>query len=226
MGKVAMRALGLAGAALALSGCGVLGTSDAGGSAARSAVGAVGQEELIAAIQAFQGEVGLPANQPAPTLARATLQRLIQDMLIQVQADQMGVTVTQGQIDQGVAQLTAQQGGAAGLAQAAHASGLAVTQVPDLVRSNLLVAGIAEKLATDGDNSAGVMAVQQAITSLSQQSDVRVAPRYGVWDSATLSISTTSTVTQPEPPARMAPLPEVSPSAPEDAASPAASPNK
>jgi hypothetical protein len=224
MSKLAMRAAGLAGMALVLSGCAGLGNSDAGGAAARSSVGIVGQDQLIAAIQAFQTEVGLPANQPADTLAKSTLQRMVQDMLLQAQADRLGVKVTQAQIDDGLAKLAAQYGGASGLADAAHSSGLAVSEVPSLVRSNLLFAGISAKMSPGTDSTTGAAVVQNAVTALSDEANVTVAPRYGVWDDATLSIQATSTVTQSEPPAKMSPTPEASPSAPAESASPQANP--
>lgn len=223
-----VRVLSLAGAALLLAGCGASSSSDTGGgAAARTHVGDISQDELIAQIQAFQSEVGLPINQPAPGLARSTLERMLQDKLIKAKADELGLSATQADIDKGVATLTQQNGGAQGLADAAHSSGLAVTAVPDLVRSNVLVALIGDKLASGADNTTAVMAVQQAVIDLAARADVRVAPRYGVWQNDTLSISNTSTVTQASPSTEPTPAPpEAGTPAPEPTDAPSPSPSE
>ena len=84
--------LAVAGSVLTLGGCAGApqsgSGSNVGGSAARSDLLDIGQEELIAEVQAFQEDAGLPENQPAPGLARATLERMIQDQLIQARATQ------------------------------------------------------------------------------------------------------------------------------------------
>lgn len=219
--------LGLAGAALVLSGCSVLGADAAGGAASRSAVGGVSTEALVTQVQDFQNETGQPANAPAPGLARATLSRLVQEHLISVAAARAGVTVTPAQVDAEIAKLAAQNGGAEGLKQAATSSGIPSTAIPGVVRSNLLVAGLGQALAPGADQLGQLQATQTAITALSQDADVRVAPRYGIWDHQGLGITEASSVTTTLPSASAEPLPQepepdpaVDPAQPEASVSP------
>lgn len=216
--------LGLAGAALALSGCSVLGTDSAGGAASRSSVGGVSTEALVAQVQDFQNETGQPANAPAPGLARATLSRLVQEHLISVAAARAGVTVTPAQVDAEVAKLAAQNGGAEGLKQAALSSGIPTTAIPGVVRSNLLVAGLGEKLAPGENQLTQLQATQSAISTLSAEADVRVAPRYGIWDSQSLGIAEGSTVTTTPPLATPEPVPQEPEPDPAVSADPSVSP--
>lgn len=199
---VAVALAGMAGAALLLAGCSSpqASQSNAGGSAARSDVMDIGQDELVAQVQAFQAEINQPVNQPAPGLARATLERLIQDALIKAEAAKLDVRITPAAVANARAQLASQNGGEEQLVAAAHASGIPASAIDDVVRSNLMVSEIGKKLGTDGDTNGQLLAAQKAIGELAASVNVSVAPRYGVWDDATLSIKDTSTVTESKVP--------------------------
>ncbi len=89
-----------------------------------------------------------------------------------------------------MAELTEAQGGHDQLVQAALQAGIPESALPDVVRTNLLVA----RLSGSAGDQQGAPTVQQQISELSEALSVEVAPRYGTWDDATLSIVTGSPV--------------------------------
>jgi hypothetical protein len=193
MGRL-LAAAALGAAVLALTGCSGL---DAG-EAAVSDEFRVSQAEVDAEVRLALESVGQPTGQPPAGLASATTQRLVQDALFAAKAQELGVQVTPGDVEQGVAALAAQNGGQPALEDLARQSGLAPESIPDFVRTSLYFQGIATKLDPSGDATSQRDAARAALAEYSAQIDVQVAPRYGTWDDTQLSIVPGSAVvTQP-----------------------------
>jgi len=189
----AIAALGLS--VLALAGCSV-GES---GQAAVSDEFAITQAEVDAQVRAVLEQVGQPPGRPPGGLALATTQRLVQDALFAAKADELGISITDAQVQQGRAAFAEQYGGEEGLVQAAGQSGIPAGALDAFVRTNLAFTAISEALgARAGDQSVGMA----ALSELSEAIDVRVAPRYGTWDDAALQIVPGSTVVAPAQPAQ------------------------
>ena len=177
--------LALAGGVLALSGCSAV---DAGQAAVSEAF-RISQATVDAQASEVAVGLGQPASEPPAGLAAGITQRLVQNALLAVKAEELSYTPTPSELEQGMTELTEAQGGHDQLVQAALQAGIPESALPDVVRTNLLVARLS---GTAGDQ--GAATVQQQISELSEALNVEVAPRYGTWDDATLSIVTGSPV--------------------------------
>ena len=181
---------------LALSGCSV---------GADSMQAAASDEFTIsqAQVETQVGEVltGLeqPPGEPPAGLALAVTQRLVQDALSEAKAAEVGVAVTQAEIEQGISELAANNGGQAALEQAALQAGIPKSALGATIRTQLLLAKIGQQLAAGGDQTAQQAAATAELSAFSEAIDVRVSPRYGTWDDASLSITPGSTVSSPAP---------------------------
>ena len=194
MHRRAIAALGLG--VLALSGC----SADDSGQAAVSDTFRISQEQVAAEVGQVLEALGRPAEQPPAGLASETTQRLVQDELIAGRAAELGVEVTQGQVEKATAELATQNGGMSALEDAALQSGIPRESIDDVVRTRLLITGMGAALAEGGDGNAQSAAVQKSLVEYSAAIDVQVAPRYGTWDDETLSIKPGSSVVEPASP--------------------------
>lgn len=170
-------------AAWGLSGC-----ATQGGSAARTDAGDVSMATLAAAVADLQQAQQAPATKPAAGVATANLQRLVLEIVVAAQAEQLGATVTNSQVRRSVATLAAQNGGQAALEQLALQGAVGPAAIDDVVRTNLLVSAIGAKLAAKGSESEQLSAAQVALVQFSPTLHVSVAPRFGRWEDASLSI--------------------------------------
>jgi hypothetical protein len=167
----------LAGGILALSGCSA---ADAG-QAAVSDDFRISQATVDAQASEVADGLGDPPSQPPSGLAAAITQRLVQHALVQAKADDMGLTLSTAQIEQGMTDLTNAQGGHDQLIRAALQAGIPESALTSVVRTNLLIDMISK-------NQAEAVPVLQQIADLSRAAHVEVSPRYGTWDDATLTI--------------------------------------
>ena len=177
--------------ALALSGCAAM---DQAGQAAFSDSFRVPQSAVDEQVRQVLQSVAQPDAEPPEALALATIQRLVQDQLIEAKSTELGLEVTPAEVDRAVEQLVEQSGGPEALAQFALQQGIPQEAIKAQVRSNLLLSRIGPAVAKDGDAAAQQDATQQALTQLSQSIDLQVAPRYGTWDHALLAVNPTSPV--------------------------------
>jgi hypothetical protein len=191
MGRRVIAALGLG--VLVLSGCGAM---DAG-EAAVSDEFRISQADVDTEVRLVLEALGQPPAQPPEGLAAATTQRLVQDALFIAKAEELGVQVTQGQIETGLAELAAQNGGQEALEQAALQAGIAPESLDDFVRTGLLIREIGVKLDSAADATAQSELARAELVAYSEDIDVRVAPRYGTWDDAQLGIVPGSSVARP-----------------------------
>ena len=183
----------LAGGVLVLSGC----SSVDSGQAAVSDTFRISQAKVDAQASEVATGMGEPPAVPPPGLASAITQRLVQHALVEAQADKVGVSLTAAEVEQGMKDLTDAQGGHDQLIQAALQAGIPESQLTSVVRTNLLLTRMSTAAGGTSDDQATSADVQQQIVDLSEALDVRVSPRYGTWDSATLSIVSGSPVVAP-----------------------------
>ena len=187
-------ALGLA--VLALTGCSV---RDAG-QAAVSDEFTISQALVDSEVRAVLEQVDSPTGQPPAGLALATTQRLVQDALFAAKAEELGITVTDTEVEQGRAEFAAQYGGDQGLVDAAAQSGIPAGSLDAFVRSNLLFTKISEA-SPGGGAAAAQQAAREELGRFSEEIDLRVAPRYGTWSPVALEIVPGSDVVTPAEPA-------------------------
>jgi parvulin-like peptidyl-prolyl isomerase len=178
---------------LLLSGCSAVGS----GQAAISEEFQVSQADVDAEVRAALEGLGQPPGEPPSGWALATTQRLVRDALVQAKAADLGVQVTQAEIEQGVAGFAASYGGLEALEQAALQSGIPVEALDDFVRSALLVEEIGQVLEPSADAAAQQAATSAELAEYSDEIGLEVSPRYGTWNSETLEIVPGSTVAEP-----------------------------
>ncbi len=175
----------LAASVALLSGCG----TGVAGDAATSTAFRVGQDQVADDVAAVLQAQGMPTAEPPVGLAVANVQRLVQGAVIAAKAAELDIRVSDGQVDRARDDLAEERfGGIDGLRAAALQSGIPPEGLDDAVRSSLEVEAIGAALAPDGDAAARNAAAQQALAEYSDAIDVEVAPRYGTWDDATLTI--------------------------------------
>jgi hypothetical protein len=191
MGPRGIAAMGLG--VLVMSGCSQIGA----GQAAVSDEFRVSQADVDAEVRLVLEAIGQPAGQPPQGLARATAQRLVQDALAQAKADELGIEVTQGQVEAGAAALAEQNGGQEALEQAALQAGIAPESIEGFVRTSLLFQEIGMELDPGADAQVQATATGVALAEYAEQIDLRVASRYGAWDPASLAIVPGSAVAGP-----------------------------
>jgi hypothetical protein len=124
---------------------------------------------------------------PPADLALATTQRLVQDALAGAAAEDLGIEVTKGDVEDGLVALAEQNGGQEALEQAALQAGIPPESLEDFVRTNLRFQEIGATLGATGDP-------QAALAEYSDRIDLQVAPRYGTWDATQLVIVPGSSV--------------------------------
>ena len=136
---------------------------------------------------------------PARTVSYV-LQTLITNDLVMLAGAKEGVQVTPTEVAVQRATLQSQHGGKAGLDKLAAQQGIPPSQLDAILESNLIIQKLGKKLAPSGTAAQQQTAVRVYLTGLSAQLKTKVSPRYGTWDSTTLSIApVTNSVSTPAP---------------------------
>ncbi len=208
MGARTVAVLGLA--ALTLAGCSSV-IAERAGDAAHSDLFAVSQAEVDAEVRAFLIETQQDPGSPPPGLATATTQRLLSTDLMGARAAQLGVEVTQAQVDEGRAQFVEQFGGEEGLTQAAQGSGIPAGSLNTFIHTNLLFDAIGAKLTGQTDAATIRTAAAADLATFSEEIGLAVAPRYGTWSAQALQIGDGTPVTQAAPSAAATPADAATP---------------
>lgn len=179
-------------AVVALAGCGS--TPVLAGSAAIVGDTRISTDELSRLV-----EQGL-ADPAAGSLAadrvgyqRDVLGRLITSDVVKQAADRAGVTVEPGDVDAQYAALEQSVGGADALREQAGAAGLTLERVRELARTRALTLALGSELVPGPVDDPALEqqraeAVEQALTQTARDLTIRVNPRLGTWDGATLSV--------------------------------------
>jgi hypothetical protein len=169
---------------LALTGCG----ANQAGAAAVLGDQRISESQLNDQVQALLSAQGLTAEDASSELVTNTLDRMITSNLVEQLADREGIVVGQGEIDVIRLQYVAQAGGQAELDALLLQQGVLAADVDKVIKLNLQVSKIGEKLAPGVEPEVQGGAVFIAASELSVELGTEVAPRFGTWDPENLTI--------------------------------------
>jgi hypothetical protein len=184
-----VRATAAAAAALAavlLSGC----ASSLAGSASVVGGVAVSDRDVSVSVDELLAQVaGVEGAQPIDeaTATRVTVERYTRSLLFREAAAREGITVTQAEVDQIVAEtIEGQFGGDRVAFETALATQQAVpaSEVAEFARDFVVRTKVVEKIAPTGDTEA----ISDYLVRLSADIGVEVSPRFGTWDPANVSV--------------------------------------
>jgi hypothetical protein len=178
-------AVGLAIAGLALSACG---GAIAAGSAAVLGSQSISTSEVAEQLDELNSARGLPADTPNAAATASIVQRLVITNLVDQAADRLGVTVSDGAVDNELLLLESNAGGREALEQALLQSDIPPSTAVEQVRLSLLVRDMGVILDPSGDPQTQNTAVFEYVVALSEELDVTISPRFGTWDPASLSL--------------------------------------
>jgi hypothetical protein len=173
-------------AAVLLSGCASTQAGAAtvvGGVAVSDREVAESVEELLAQVAGVEGAEPLDEA----TATRVTVERYTRELLFAEGAAREGVTVTQAEVDDIIAQtVEGQFGGDRAAFEAALATQQAVpaSEVATFARDFVLRSKLVEKLSPSGDTEV----ISAYLEQLSADVGVEVSPRFGTWDPANVSL--------------------------------------
>jgi hypothetical protein len=146
------------------------------------------ETQLEADFVALDGALG--DQQPPATMDeinRNFISLFIRDRLITKAAADNGIVVNKALVAKLRRSLEQQIGSEEGLLQYAATQGIAPNQIWMVLRDSVLVTDLGAKLIggtnTDDQNAAG----SQYMVALAESMNIEVAPRFGVWDSASIS---------------------------------------
>lgn len=185
-----VRRLTLAAAALAtaasviLSGC----ANQEAGAAATFSDGRIAESDLTSAVAAVLEAKGQATTTPDLILVQQTLGRMITQRLVSELADREGVEISQGKLDEMRVNYEEQIGGPEALEQAFLQENVAPSQLEAVLRLQLQAQELGYVLNARGSAEEQGTAVFEAVSTLSEELDTTVSPRFGSWDPTTLSL--------------------------------------
>ena len=182
--RLILVAASVAAAAILLSACG----SQQAGAAATLGDTRISEQTLSAEVQAVLAAKGQPTTSVDESLPPELLRRLILIELVDELAAREGVVVTQGQIDEQLANYEAQAGDRAALENLFIEQGVAPSQIEAFVKLNIQAQQLGIALAPSGSAEEQGQAVSDAVIAISEELDTTVSPRYGTWDAAAISV--------------------------------------
>ncbi|MFE3886534.1 SurA N-terminal domain-containing protein [Streptomyces lydicus] len=115
-------------------------------------------------------------------LSLATLNGMIFDEVLARGAHDAGVTVTRRDVQRWRAQAEKQAGGAGRLKEMWLQQGIAPDEIDSMVRNQLLLDGVAQRLGADRGKPQGQQKLAQALAKTSRSMGIDVNPRFGKWD--------------------------------------------
>ncbi len=169
---------------LALSACG---TSSAGDAATMGSTG-IPDDALKEQVEEVLTAKGQPITTRDASLVQQTLGRMITIYLVDELSDREGVVVTDGQVDEQLANYDAQVGGREQVEQIFLEQNVAPSQLRSILQLQLQAQALGIKLDPRGSAEEQGQAVFSAASELSQELETTVSPRYGTWDPQTLSL--------------------------------------
>jgi hypothetical protein len=181
--RAALAALALA-ATIAVAGC----AAPEAGSAATLGDTRITEDELAAEVEGILAAQGLPLDTPDQALVSETLSRMVITELVGILADREGVEISQGRIDEQFLQYVSQAGDQASMEALFLQQNVAPESIPDVILVNLQIETLGTLIAPDAAFDEQGNAVFEAVAALSEELEVQTAPRFGTWDSATVSI--------------------------------------
>jgi hypothetical protein len=182
--RLVLGAAALAAAALVLSGCG----STSAGSAATVGDTRISEQQLTTQVTEVLEAKGQPVTATDTNLVAQTLGRMITVELVDRLAEREGVEVTQGQIDEAIANYAGQLGGRDKVEEAFVTENIAPSQLEWIIRLQLQAQALGIALDPTGSAEEQGQAVFDAASQLSADLETAVSPRYGTWDPAALAL--------------------------------------
>ena len=177
----------VAGALLAVTGL-LAACSATPGAAAVVGDARITEAQLGTTVDAILTAQDMPARSATTDLTVQTLNRMVTSELVNQLADDLGIVVSQSEVDQVLAAYDEQAGGRDQVENVFAQQGVAPSQIEPMVRVNLLAEAIGGQLVPSGTADEQNTAVVMAVIDFSDKIGVDVNPRFGVWESSGLSI--------------------------------------
>jgi peptidyl-prolyl cis-trans isomerase SurA len=185
--RLALVAVAVAAAALLLSGC----APQQAGSAATLGDSRISEQALTTEVEAILVAKGQPTTSKDQSLVTQTLGRMITMELVDRLAVREGVEITQGDIDEVLANYAGQVGGEQAVEDLFIQENVAPSQLESLIRLQLQAQELGIVLNPSGSAEEQGGAVFEAAGALSLELDTTVSPRYGTWDPSALALGPT-----------------------------------
>ncbi len=185
--RVAVAAAAIAATALLLTGC----AAQQAGSAATLGDSRISETALTTVVEEILVAKGQPVTAQDETLVTQTLGRMITMELIDRLAVREGVEITQGKIDEVLANYAGQVGGEQAVVDLFIQENVAPSQLESIIRLQLQAQDLGIALNPSGSAEEQGRAVFEAAGALSEELQTTVSPRYGTWDPATLALGPT-----------------------------------
>lgn len=183
--RIAFAAAALAtSAAVLLTGC----SNQEAGAAATFSNGRIAESDLTAAVTAVLAAKGQATTTPDLNLVQQTLGRMITQRLVSELAEQEGIEITQGKLDEMRVNYEEQIGSPEALEQAFLQENVAPSQLEAVLRLQLQAQELGYAYNPRGSADEQGMAVFEAVSAASEELDTTVNPRFGTWDASTLSL--------------------------------------
>lgn len=183
--RIAFAAAALAtSAAVLLTGC----SNQEAGAAATFSNGRIAESDLTAAVTAVLAAKGQATTTPDLSLVQQTLGRMITQRLVSELAEQEGIEITQGKLDEMRVNYEEQIGSPEALEQAFLQENVAPSQLEAVLRLQLQAQELGYAYNPRGSADEQGMAVFEAVSAASEELDTTVNPRFGTWDASTLSL--------------------------------------
>lgn len=181
--------LGLALASVALSACAGV---DQAGAAVVWDSGRITEDQLAEQVAVISAVDGVEVS---PQVTNEVVNFMAQGVLVNEAADQLGLSVTPGDVERATAEAIASNGGEEQLAAALAESDAEFEDftalVESLVKRDLLLEQIIGEIDPAGAELALSPAVLDYLVATSVAMDLNTNPRFGVWDPASLAAQLT-----------------------------------
>lgn len=156
------------------------------------------QSTLATTLAAFQAEPDVASQfqgaEGQRDLTRRVLRYLVQVQVLQEYAQERGITVSRGEVDQELASEVQQQGGPAAFERFRRQRHLSEATVRENIARNLLIEKVANAVVGNATGQTAQALFGQWLTQRMRRVHLQVNPRYGRFDSQTGEItSITST---------------------------------
>lgn len=185
--RLILAAASVAAVVALLSACG----NQQAGAAATLGDTRISEQTLSSEVQAVLAAKGQPTTSVDQSLPPEMLSRLITIELVDELAARQGIVVTQGQIDEQLANYEGQAGDRAAVEKLFIEQGVAPSQIESIVKLNIQAQELGIAIAPNGSAEEQGQAVVEAVVALSEELDTTVSPRFGTWDAATISVGPT-----------------------------------
>lgn len=168
-------AAALVGATILLTGCG----PTLPGAAAVVGTDKITESEVASQVQEIQKAAHSTTG--ADKITSDVVSRMVVNSIITQLADKLGVTVTDGALDQEMNKIITAQGGLAQLEAAALNSNVPPSAIRDQIKVSMLETAIANKLAPGASSTQQQSVLVDAVIKESNELGTQVAPKFGSW---------------------------------------------